>query len=30
MSAVEDAVKASDKDGLMAALDDYWDVINNL
>ena len=28
MSAVEDAVKASDKDGLMAALDDYWDVIN--
>lgn len=28
LSAVENAVKASDKDGLMAALDDYWDVIN--
>lgn len=28
LSAVENAVEASDKDGLMAALDDYWDVIN--
>lgn len=28
LSAVGNAVKASDKDGLMAALDDYWDVIN--